>query len=80
MGNMRTHDLIKDNLEVIRKLIKVGAVPPTYLTYLSIYAAYIDSKQLGSKRKREFYTADITKMSVSTVQRAIKVMESPVPA
>jgi hypothetical protein len=79
MGYMKTHELIQDNLEVVRRLIKIGAVPPTYLTYLNIYVVFVDCKKLGSKRKREFYTADVTKTSVSTVQRAIKVMESPAP-
>ncbi|MNL65218.1 hypothetical protein D3C87_1895200 [compost metagenome] len=80
MVDMRMHEFISKNIEVVRVCVKSGMVPPTYLTYLQIYSVYTSCKQLGSKRKRHFYTADVTKTSLSTVIRAIKIMEDSAPS
>lgn len=77
---MRMHEFISKNIEVVRVCVKSGMVPATYLTYLQIYSVYASCKNLGSKRKRHFYTADITNSSYSTVIRAIKIMEDIAPS
>lgn len=71
-------DYIEQNIDVFSKMVKIGAVPPSYFNYYKIYAFYRTTDQMKSKMDRYYFTSDSMKTNTTTVQKAIKLMESRV--
>lgn len=75
---MVTADFIKKNIDVFSKMVKIGAIPPSYLNYYRIYCFYRTTESLKSKMERYNFTAISMKTSTNTVISAVKVMEKRV--
>lgn len=69
-------DYIEEHCSVFSKMVKIGAVPPSYLNYYKIYMFYRTTGSMKSKMDRYYFTAESMKTNPTTVQKAIKVMES----
>ncbi len=67
---------ISKNIEVFKSMVKLGAVPPSYLNYYRIYCVYSTTTNMKCKMDRYYFTSDATKVSVNTVREAVKVMET----
>lgn len=75
---MKVYDFLTKNIEVVRKMVCIGAVPATYLRYYEIYCVYQSANNLKQKMERYNFTADVARTSTLTVQKAVRVMESKV--
>lgn len=75
---MKVYDFLTKNIEVVRKMVCIGAVPATYLRYYEIYCVYKSANNLKQKMERYNFTADVARTSTLTVQKAVRVMESKV--
>lgn len=75
---MKVYDFLTKNIEVVRNMVRIGAVPSTYLRYYEIYCVYNSANNLKQKMDRYNFTADIAKTSTLTVQKAVRVMEASV--
>lgn len=67
---------ISKNIEVFKSMVKIGAVPTTYLNYYNIYCVYSTTAAMKCKMDRYYFTSEATKVSVNTVREAIKAMET----
>lgn len=67
---------IAKNIEVFKSMVKIGAVPVSYLNYYNIYCVYSTTAAMKCRMDRYYFTSEATKTSVNTVMTAIKVMET----
>lgn len=67
---------IAKNIDVFKSMVKIGAVPASYLNYYNIYCVYSTTAGMKCKMDRYYFTSDATKTSVNTVREAVRVMET----
>lgn len=72
---VKTAEYIERNADVFHKMVKIGAVPVTYLTYYKIYCFYKSLTKIQSKMERYTFTADSMKVSTTAVRSAVSIME-----
>lgn len=72
---VKTAEYIEKNADVFHRMVKIGAVPLSYLTYYKIYCFYKSLTKIPSKMERYTFTADSMKVSSETVRVAVRVME-----
>lgn len=73
---MKVHEFFEKDMKLIKSLVKLGIIPLSYMSYYKIYQTFMSCTDLESKRKRHFYTSDVLNTSLSTVIRALRIMES----
>lgn len=77
---MTLAEYIEKNWEVVNTLIKLGAMPYTYINYLQIYRCFTDmEKEEPSKMKRYYAASFKSGVELNCVRRAVKIMESSLP-
>lgn len=74
---MVKHEFIEANLEIVRKLIKLGDMSGTVLAQYKIYRTYY-AETVGEKMQRYHDTAEVHKCSTRTVMTAVKCMETKI--
>ena len=75
---MKVYEFIEQNIDTVRTFIKIGAIPPHYMNYYNIYCMFRNAK--GSNRtNRKYYTGDIMGFSKTTIDKAVRIMEAPLP-
>lgn len=67
---------IEKNIDVFKSMVKLGAVPTSYLNYYRIYCVYSTTAKMKCRMDRYYFVSDTMKVSVNTVREAIRVMES----
>lgn len=72
---VKTGNYIEKNIDVFKTLVRIGAVPPSYLNYFRIYCFYRSLKNIKSKMDRYQFTAESMDTNTSTVMNAVKTME-----
>lgn len=75
---MRVADYLGKNMDVFRRMVKIGAVPASYLNYYKIYCFYKSLDCNGKKMDRYYFTAESMKTNTTTVITAVKTMEGTV--
>lgn len=75
---MRVADYLGKNMDVFRRMVKIGAVPASYLNYYKIYCFYRSLDNQGKKMDRYYFTAESMKTNTTTVITAVKTMEGTV--
>lgn len=66
------------NMEVFRRMVKIGAVPASYLNYYKIYCFYKSLDGVDRKMDRYYFTAESMKTNTTTVITAVKTMEGAI--
>ncbi len=69
---------IEKNIDVFKSMVKIGAVPASYLNYYRIYCVYSTTTNMKCRMDRYYFTSDAMRVSVNTVREAVRVMESKV--
>lgn len=75
MGDMKIHEFIEENIDTIRVLVHIGAVPATWVNYYQIYSAYKTTEKMRSKMDRYYFLSTVFKVRPVTIQTAVKTME-----
>ena len=68
-------DYIKNNYQVVDKLLKAGKLPLSVKQEYEIYQFYQTTNNIKSKMQRYSNTASAMKVSEVTVMRAVKEMK-----
>lgn len=73
---VKVAEYIGKNMDVFKNMVKIGAVPPSYLNYYRIYCFYRTTGNIKSKMDRYYFTSDTMKVGTNTVREAVRIMES----
>lgn len=75
---VRLVDYIEDNILMIKMLVKIGMMPLSILTDYHVYTCFMVNENIPEKMKRYSVVATQLKISVTTVRRIVKNMESKI--
>lgn len=75
---MRAFEFIEKNMDAFHDFVRIGVIPTTFLSHYNIFCIYKSSANIKSQTNRIYFTADVAKVSPTTVRNALRAMNKHV--